>query len=456
LRSIVDLLLGRESGLRYLDDEWFPYDFEGGGHAMGFFDFLLGARAPNIQDPDQLRDALFEAAATGPHQRLISLCRANRETITRVFSVWQTVPDHIRADPSRTQRYAGGLIAVVETFARDLGDHGLLQALTGSESSDPPLGWEILRGAGALMARMEYGKAAQILSDLLIDLRDLKDRGPDELRAFTSDQPIEMRDLKGLGSDDLLSFTYGSLGECLFHRGEPDRAIAPLQKALEPGTCQPGADGIVRYYLQLLYEVHRYLGQSGSAADRAEQLAQALDNLGCRDEASRFRKQARIVRAGEPLNRVVAIHDDRRYELDELPEVLDGRVEFAFERNRISLRPAEVLVARGERLGASRRWEEALAAFRRAAESDRFDPRPHYLSGLTLLFLKHYAEAVACFETTEALAPGWFHCRADCWLAQQLALGRFEHEAFLALNTLEDGSLLPEQNIELARQALDH
>ena len=50
---------------------------------------------------------------------------------------------------------------------------------------------------------------------------------------------------------------------------------------------------------------------------------------------------------------------------------------------------------------------------------------------------------------------GWFHCRADRWLAEQLLLGRVEHETFLALVDLEDGPLSPKEKLELARKSLD-
>ena len=40
-----------------------------------------GPRAPEIRDPDQLRDALFQAAERGDHRRLERLCRKNRQAV---------------------------------------------------------------------------------------------------------------------------------------------------------------------------------------------------------------------------------------------------------------------------------------------------------------------------------------------------------------------------------------
>jgi hypothetical protein len=46
---------------------------------MRLFERLFGAGAPEIRDPDQLRDALFEAAQRGDRRRLERLCQTNRQ-----------------------------------------------------------------------------------------------------------------------------------------------------------------------------------------------------------------------------------------------------------------------------------------------------------------------------------------------------------------------------------------
>lgn len=150
----------------------------------------------------------------------------------------------------------------------------------------------------------------------------------------------------------------------------------------------------------------------------------------------------------------MAVVDGQRYEPDELGPLRDQKVQFVFERNRVTLRPAEVHTQRGGQLGGAGRFDEALAAFRAAAEADPFDPHCRYQEGLSLLHLGRHADAVASYEATEALAPGWFHCRADLWLAQQLALGNLGRETFLALSVLEDGADPPDDKVRLADQAL--
>jgi hypothetical protein len=125
--------------------------------------------------------------------------------------------------------------------------------------------------------------------------------------------------------------------------------------------------------------------------------------------------------------------------MDEVPARRDQKVQFVFERNRITLRPADVLTRRGQELGSAGRFEEALASFREAGQADPFDPQARYEEGFTLLHLRRYAEAVEAYEATARLAPGWFHCRADLWLARELAAGDLAHEALLAVWVLEDG-----------------
>jgi hypothetical protein len=93
---------------------------------------------------------------------------------------------------------------------------------------------------------------------------------------------------------------------------------------------------VVVAYLGNLYEAHRYQGQAALAAADAGRLADALDQQGRADEARCCRRLAEIVRAGEPLNRVVAVVEGRRYELDEVPPLANqparaGKVVWAWQ-----------------------------------------------------------------------------------------------------------------------------
>ena len=108
----------------------------------------------------------------------------------------------------------------------------------------------------------------------------------------------------------------------------------------------------------------------------------------------------------------------------------------------------------GEQLGGQGRHAEAHAAFREAARLDPYDPHPRYLSGLALLHLGRPAEAVAEYEVTERLGPGWFNCRADLWLARELARDALDRELFRVLYFLEDAPAQAEEKVRTAEAAL--
>ena len=60
------------------------------------------------------------------------------------------------------------------------------------------------------------------------------------------------------------------------------------------------------------------------------------------------------------------------------------------------------------------------------------------------------ADAAEALRKTEELAPGWFHCRADLWLAEQIVLGNLPQEIYPGLRALEDAPGTPEQKMSLA------
>jgi tetratricopeptide (TPR) repeat protein len=368
------------------------------GITVGLFDFLFGSHPPVFFDPDELRRRLIDTAWSGDPQHLEELCKANRAAILEHFASWQTVPPELRGDAEGTRRYVEGLIQVAELFAQRLGRPQLLQGLLGDAESNPLARWQgQLDQARQLMAQLRYLEARQLLTDLLIDVRGLE----------------------GSGVERYLPTTLGLLAECCYQGREAEKGVPHLEQALALCRQSGDADGVIAY-LGNLYEVHRYLGRPEPAAEYAERLAAAL---GTRHHpaAARWRRQAALVRTGEPLNRVVALVGEERFELDELRLAEGQRVQFVFERNRLTLRPATEHARRGDELGQAGRYHEALAAFDEAAAADPFDPHARYLRAFTLLHLERYAEAVDGYQETERLAPGWFHCRADLWLAEQLA-----------------------------------
>jgi hypothetical protein len=131
-----------------------------------------------------------------------------------------------------------------------------------------------------------------------------------------------------------------------------------------------------------------------------------------------------------------AVLGPKQYEIDDVSPAMfsDTPVQFVFERDRLTLRLAENLTRRGEAHGSASRYFEALADFRAAAEIDPHAPNPHYQSGFSLMHLERYSEAVDAYESCERLAPGWFNCRGDLYLARHLSAGRWPAPAFLAVS----------------------
>jgi hypothetical protein len=92
--------------------------------------------------------------------------------------------------------------------------------------------------------------------------------------------------------------------------------------------------------------------------------------------------------------------------------------------------------------------------FREAARADPFAPQPHHEAGVSLLHLDRAVEAVEEYERTEELAPAWFHCRSECWLARQIVLGRYGQDSFLLLRAVEDGGLAPRARLTMLERGL--
>ncbi|WP_165253056.1 tetratricopeptide repeat protein [Paludisphaera soli] len=396
---------------------------------MGLFDRLYGKAESPIPDPARLRDELFASVQSGDSRRLERLARANEAAVLAHFRSWQLVPEEIRADPSAVQAYVHSLVTIAQLFDVRLGHPELMAALTGPADGNPIEKWQsALRRSRELLAELRYDEARSILADSLIDSRGMT----------------------GTGVDSLLPITHGLLAEAYFHAGRAAEAVSHLEHALR--CCERSGDSAgIAAYLGCLFEAHRYLGQAEKAAGFADRLAAVT--LG--KDASRWRTRARIVRAGEPLNRVVAVVDGVTGEVDEVRPTGDMRIQFVFERNRITLRPAVAATARGQELGAAGRYDEALAAFEEASAADPFDPHSRFLAAFSLLHLGRYAEAEAAYRSVEELAPGWFQCRADAWLAGELAASRLGRDDLAALTQIQDGTAPPERKLTLADRLLD-
>jgi len=100
---------------------------------MGFFSF----RREPVAD-DDLRDALFAAAAASDTRALKKLVSRHLNRVVELFPTWKTLPPAVLADPSRTKFWAEGVIGVASAVA-ELGDASLFRQLQRAPADNPPL-----------------------------------------------------------------------------------------------------------------------------------------------------------------------------------------------------------------------------------------------------------------------------------------------------------------------------
>jgi tetratricopeptide (TPR) repeat protein len=383
-------------------------------------------------DPAALQQLLFDAVARRDAVGLESLCRQHQAQIVELFPAWRIVPQPLRDRPADAQKYIESVVAIARIFDERMQQPALLQSLMGDPKDNPLVRWQQdLEAARKEMEGFRYKRAV------------------DRLKAVLA----AVKELRGSGADAYLPVTHGSLGECYFQTGLAEKAVAPTKLALDLCRRSGDLEGVAAY-LGNLYEIHRWLSQAQQAAICADELADVHDQRRQPDEAARYRRQAELVRKGEPPLRVIVAINGRRYEMDEVRAGVEGKIEFLLERNRLALRPSGALTARGEEEAKQGRFDKSVARFSEAAHADRYNPQPHYQAALAMLYLQRYTEAAQEYERTERRAPGWFYCRSGLWMARQLEAGNLSHQAFMALHMLEDGPLPSDQKVALAERTL--
>jgi hypothetical protein len=82
---------------------------------------------------DQLRTALFDAAASGDTRKVESLVSRHRERVAALFPSWTTVPAEVRSDPHRRKWWAEGAKA-----AARFGDNSMNGAALGAGGRQHP------------------------------------------------------------------------------------------------------------------------------------------------------------------------------------------------------------------------------------------------------------------------------------------------------------------------------
>jgi tetratricopeptide (TPR) repeat protein len=379
---------------------------------------------------EEVRDRLI-AAASGSKKNLRVVCEQYKDRVAANLEWMSKMPDGLLTDPASLERYVPLLITVAQCLANECNAPELWSKICGTPEDNPLLQWE--RWFGDLPRRMEGLEH----DELIVEARSLIEQA---------------RTLQGHGARQNEAFLHGRLGELLFHSGKVFEAIKPFQTALELCREIGDVEGQMAYLLNLL-EASRYLGDVSEAVTTGEQLIELQMRHGM--DAGPLTRRVRRIRAGEPLCRIICVKDDKEWELDEITGLDEGRYEFQFRRNRLSLQKATILARQGSTLATSGRLADALAKYQEASEVDPHDPDPVYQSGVCLLELGAYSQAREAFEEVERIAPGWYRSRSDKWLARSLEDGLVSVEEFRLLRTLEDGGLDASTAIEIARRAIE-
>lgn len=383
--------------------------------------------------PEELQQRLI-TAAFGPKRALRALCNQYKDQIAAnvdcLCKASEAMKQVMETDPTSVERFVQGLGVVAQCLATECNAPEMWNKLCGTPDDNPLLMWD--RWYSELPQRIE-----RLEYDALIS----------EARSFIE----RSKTLRGPAARQHEALLQGRLGELLFHSGKVSDAIEPCQSALK--LCQE-ADDIEGQlvYLNNLLEAHRYLGNTAVAVSTGETLLQLLKQLG--RDTDHLTKQVKRLREGEPLCRLVCCKDNAEFELDEIPVIGEGCYQFQFRRNRLSLRRATAVAQQGRNLASNGQLADALEKFQEACEIDPYDPDPLYQSGVCLLELGAYRKAKEAFEEVEQLAPGWFRCRSDIWLAESLENGTISDEEFRLLRLLDDGSLAPADAIQIAGKAV--
>ncbi|HET6250903.1 MAG TPA: tetratricopeptide repeat protein [Tepidisphaeraceae bacterium] len=358
------------------------------------------ALAPGVaDDATALRAALFELLAAGDQESLLSFCKAHAKEILQHFASWRATATSEASDPEQSERDVGNLYAIGKIFANHLGNGGPLAAIIDPSEQSDIAGWErTLAMAMNLIRQMQYEEANRLLSDQLIDSRDLK----------------------GHGHLHLSATTHWYLSQCNWLQADRNGAIAHGERSLNITRHIHDDPKYLDRYLRHLCTVHRYFGEAEAAAAYADQLHDFLTQNNETDEARYFRRQAQILRQGEPLTRVVAWIGTSCYELDELPADSKANMKLVLARNRSGFQVTDLLIQQAGARFNEGKFDQAAAIYRRAASADPYDPEPLVHLGRTQLFLGQLSDAIENFDRAEQLAPGFEFCRTGAWLARYL------------------------------------
>lgn len=381
--------------------------------------------APVGPSVEELQEKLFLAARSGDMPTLRKACRKWGEFVG-------PVAEQFVASQSGIEENGKLLHAIAVCLDEDCGYPELLDHLAvPAVSSEDPLGplqqW---------YAQLER-RTRRLEFNALIE----------EGRAFFD----SLEQLPAADAAKQKCVLHSRLADLLLHSGHAEAAIADYDAALQFAKQAGFVEGAV-LQLRSLMETFARLGDA-RLNTAAEQLKQVLASTGGNPAIVDLRLAE--LTSDKPRCRVLYIEENRPHEIESVKQLSCEQIELQYYRPHGTLLKAQVLTEQGKDLASTGSIDQAIACFEQARATDPLDPDPTYHLAKCLLHTGRFVDAEKLFVEVETLAPGWFNCRSDRWLAHAMATGRFEDQQMQALRIASDGGLDPARRIELAKRAVE-
>lgn len=244
---------------------------------MGIFHFLKKGRV--TASPELVREALFDAVAADDQGGLRILCREHRQVILDSFPDWRTIPEAVRTDAGRVERYANGLIAVALAFEEE-GEHELIELLQGMrDGSNPIVRWEqAFSEAKTSMTDGGYKHAVSLLEGIV----------------------DEMGHLQGTAIDAYLPAVQGALGEAYYRLNRLEKAYDATFEAFSGCQDTGDTDGVICYCGNLA-EICNRMGRPEEHRRWLVTMTNLMIHAGRTEDAAELRVQFEI----EPVDVII-------------------------------------------------------------------------------------------------------------------------------------------------------
>lgn len=244
---------------------------------MGIFHFLKKGRG--TASPELVREALFDAVAADDQGGLRILCKEHRQLILDHFPDWRTIPEGVRADSARVERYANGLIAVALAFEEE-GEHELIELLQGMhDGSNPIARWEqAFTEAKTSMNDGGYKHAVALLEGIV----------------------DEMSHLQGTAIDAYLPAVQGALGEAYYRLNRFEKAYDATFEAFAGCQDTGDTDGVICYCGNLA-EICSRMGRREEHRRWLVTMTNLMIHAGRTEDAAELRVQFEI----EPVDSII-------------------------------------------------------------------------------------------------------------------------------------------------------